>query len=958
MLSLVETVKRALMSVSKRTLPLAAESAEALPRVPPAEPDAIGGEANEPVGLLSAWGPLEIRGEISRGTFGVVYRAWDPALRREVALKLYAQGEAAGRDGSKAVSEGCTLAQLKDDNIASVYGAGTHSGQTGIWMELIKGRPFSSIVNECGPMSAREAALVGIDLCNALAKVHAAGLLHRDIKAENLMREERGRVVLIDFGLSEERRDVNARTRGELAGTPLYMAPELFEGKPASVASEVYSAGVLLFHLTSGEYPVAAGSIEELKTVHREGRRASLRDLRPELPEEFVEAVERAISPAPGDRPASAASMVPALRRVLDPSRRTHLATRRTAIGGAVVAFGAAAGYWLMNRERALAQEGATVLLADMVNATGEKEMDGAGLLFRRQLGQTAYLRLMEANRLSEILNRMKADTRNPTPDQLREAARLSGTALVVFPKLSQLGGEYSLGIQLEIPAGGRSGKIQNAFGAPDRPSVWQAVDGACRWIRRMAGEHAGQIARQDRPPEDVTTGSWDALRFFLEGERLARTQRRLDAIPEYREAVLRDPKFALAHMRLADLLVSAQSVREGWREYEETLKLAAENRLTRREQLRIRGLFREDTGNLDDAEQAYQAWALEFPFDDLPWFYRAHILMERGELRQSTAMFERALKIEPAAYTLSQLAWNYAALGDFGRSEESAERLARNGQSDYAFTVRASAAFLQNRFADALNSIRHVRRSESPVMARRAALWETCLWADCGRNDLALAVLESDIEGAHQPESTGQKYGELLAAAWLKDRTGDRNGGLALLRSLADRDLPPQFMGEAGSMFAVFGDTASANRLLGLLERDFGHRSEGQDWPAVAWARAQIRWRIAACEGRADEAAKQLEANDGLLAPIRPRVDLAETRVIAGDRKGAFGLYRKILANEWFLWRDRHQSRPGLLWDALTAVRDLAGAVGGDAERSGSTATERLMALTNFARNGESMKR
>ena len=120
-----------------------------------------------------------------------------------------------------------------------------------------------------GPISAREAALVGLDLCRALAAVHQAGLVHRDVKPHNVMREAGGRIVLMDFGAGRD----NERARRDLstAGTPLYMAPEVLDGATATAVSDLYSLGVLLFKLATRELPVRADSLDELRQAHASG---------------------------------------------------------------------------------------------------------------------------------------------------------------------------------------------------------------------------------------------------------------------------------------------------------------------------------------------------------------------------------------------------------------------------------------------------------------------------------------------------------------------------------------------------------------------------------------------------------------------------------------------------------------------------------------------------------------
>jgi serine/threonine-protein kinase len=248
---------------------------------------------------LTAWEHLTVLAEVGRGAFGRVYRAWDPALQREVALKLIKVDSREPDFADSVFHEARLLVKVRHPNVVLVHGARRVGGEVGIWMEFISGPTLADAVERDGPMSAGEAAAAGIAICDALAAVHGAGLLHRDIKARNVMRDPGGRIVLMDFGAGAERARL---PQGEIAGTPLYMAPELLKGAGASAASDIYSVGVLLFHLATGDYPVTGSSIYELEAAHERGTRVRLGDRRPDLPPSFVDAVERALSPDPTAR--------------------------------------------------------------------------------------------------------------------------------------------------------------------------------------------------------------------------------------------------------------------------------------------------------------------------------------------------------------------------------------------------------------------------------------------------------------------------------------------------------------------------------------------------------------------------------------------------------------------------------------------------------------------------------
>jgi non-specific serine/threonine protein kinase len=272
------------------------------------------GVATEPV--LFRWGPLHVIEKIGEGSFGEVYRAYDSVLQREAALKL--RRTPAGREESGFVAyleEARRLARVRHPNVLSIQRVETHEGRAGLWTDFLRGTTLEQVIEEESPIEGPEIRRIAVDLCRATAAVHAAGVLHGDIKASNVMREPDGRIVLMDFGAgsilqrSAASGDLSARAGSHaLVGTPLVMAPELFEGAQASPATDLYSLGVLIYRLATGRYPVLAATTDELREKHRLGTRVPLAELRPDLPAAFVQAIERALAPS-GRRYGSAAEM-------------------------------------------------------------------------------------------------------------------------------------------------------------------------------------------------------------------------------------------------------------------------------------------------------------------------------------------------------------------------------------------------------------------------------------------------------------------------------------------------------------------------------------------------------------------------------------------------------------------------------------------------------------------------
>lgn len=302
---------------------------------------------------LKSWGPFQILSKVGQGGFGAVYRALDTTLEREVALKLLLpRGQSTEAATNALIREARLMAKVRHSNVVPVYGVDTHDGRVGLWSDFVRGRTLSTLLEVQGPYGAKEAANIGIDLARAVGAVHAAGLIHRDIKTGNVMREEGGRILLMDFGLSEARGE-----SGLWAGTPNYMAPELFLGQPATAASDIYAIGVVLFHLLTSQYPYQQTSMTESSAAPR----LHLLDARPDLPESLARVVEKATAPNPAHRYASAGELIAALAPEAGsgaapiaavanaPMRRTWLFAP-AAVALLAAGFLAAGGYWISIR--------------------------------------------------------------------------------------------------------------------------------------------------------------------------------------------------------------------------------------------------------------------------------------------------------------------------------------------------------------------------------------------------------------------------------------------------------------------------------------------------------------------------------------------------------------------------------------------------------------------------------
>lgn len=241
-----------------------------------------------------------IERRIGSGGFGVVYEAWDGRLERPVAVKAIESG---GANLSKRVlREAQAAARLNHPGIVTFYEMGEEDGNALLVTELVDGSTLARLALK-GELSDREIGEIGVDLCEALDHAHSRGVVHRDIKPQNVqVTKGEPRAKLMDFGIARLADGVSLTAPGDVVGTLAYMSPEQAEGRPAGPEADVYSLALTLYECWSGENPhrhsTPAATARSIGT-----RTRPLRRLRHDLPRELTEAIDACLNPRASSRP-------------------------------------------------------------------------------------------------------------------------------------------------------------------------------------------------------------------------------------------------------------------------------------------------------------------------------------------------------------------------------------------------------------------------------------------------------------------------------------------------------------------------------------------------------------------------------------------------------------------------------------------------------------------------------
>ena len=207
------------------------------------------------------FGPYEIRGKLGSGAMAVVWRAWDPKLEREVAIKEPMRGAGMSEDtaeelAARFIQEGKTAARLSHPGIVTIYAADVFDGRSGIVMELLRGHTLSHLIDR-GVVEPQAALSILDQLLEALDYAHAMGVVHRDVKPDNVFITDEGRVKLTDFGVAHVSR-LDGPVDAVVAGTPGYMSPEQVRAEPVDACSDVFSIGVVAYEMFAGRNPLGA----------------------------------------------------------------------------------------------------------------------------------------------------------------------------------------------------------------------------------------------------------------------------------------------------------------------------------------------------------------------------------------------------------------------------------------------------------------------------------------------------------------------------------------------------------------------------------------------------------------------------------------------------------------------------------------------------------------------------
>lgn len=629
-------------------------------------PSAMGfdGQALLPVGSVLAQ-RYEILQVLGRGGMGAVYKARDREVDHVVALKVIRPDLAGNASILERFKQELVLShQVTHRNVVRIYDLGDAAGTKFITMEYIEGSDLRSIVLEKKKFTPEEAVDVMSQVCRALEAAHGVGVIHRDLKPQNIMRDNAGRVVVMDFGLARLIESNGMTQTGALVGTMEYMSPEQALGSALDQRSDIFTLGLIFYELLTGKMPFAADSALASLIKRTQERAAPVSQHDKTIPPALTHIVSKCMERDPKQRYQSATELIRDLEvwrgkkagatlgfnASVGPWART-LPWPMIGIGAAVVVL-IVAGFLLRNQfrsEKAAAGPQVSLAILPLRNASGDPSLDWMGKslseMLRTDVGQSENLHTVAPERLHQILTDLRVSPNTELDaSSIRRVAEFTSADQIVWGEYVKLGDQIRIDAQLEDLKTQHVTPIK--ADAQSEKALIQAVDSLAKSLQESLTLSPKSMDQMKAAAFTPSSTSMEALRDYSEGLEFSRENSDLEAVKRFQSATVDDPNFALAYARLAQAYSRLGHGPEAEQFSSKAVELDAS--LPPAEKYMIEAASARIQNNFDKAMQAYDNLSKLMPQDPQVWSEIAELYESKGNYDKSFEYYQKVLQSDP----------------------------------------------------------------------------------------------------------------------------------------------------------------------------------------------------------------------------------------------------------------------------------------------------------------------
>ena len=827
-------------------------------------------------------GPYEILAAIGAGGMGEVYRARDPKLNRDVALKILPELSTPDPDRlARFKREAQVLASLNHPNIGAIYGFEESDGRQALVLELVDGRTLADCIAQ-GPIPIDEALPVARQIAEALEAAREQGVIHRDLKPANIKLRPNGTVKVLDFGLAKlaQPSDLSqsptitshAATRmGVIMGTAAYMSPEQARGMPVDNRTDIWAFGCVLYEMLSGRRAFAGETISD--TIARVlEREPDWQALPASTPVRIRDLLRRCLHKDQQRRLHDIADA-----RIEIEEARTALTGPRLVIGLPVAAAGVALALTILSGAWCYAwrpipsvqHEPVSVLIADIQNSTNDPTFDRTlEPLLRIVLEGASFISAYDRTQVSRSLGVRP-------PEKLDERAALElavkqGVGVVLSGSVSRQGNGYGLSVRaFRAVTGEVIASAEDSASSKDQ-IVAVAMELATE-VRKALGDDTSDLA-QRFAMETLSSTSLEAVHDYAMGIEALSDSRHEDARRSFLRAVERDPNFGVAYAAIAITSVTIGELQDAEKYLNEALRHL--DRMTERERYRARGLFYLVTSDYQACVKEYGDLLIRYTADAGAHNNLALCSMKLRNVPMALDEMRRAVKILPKRSLYRVNVALYAAYGgDFQTGEQEA-RTAHDLGSRWGLLAMAFAQLGQNQLLQATETYEKLRKvDELGVSQAASGLGDLAVYE--GRFSDAVRILGQGAAADLASKNSDRAAAKLAALAHAELLRGQKGIAIAAAERALVSSNAVKIRFLTARVFVEVGEIARARALAADLA------SELQAEPQ-AYAKT-IEGELFLKNGDARQAIAALTAANGLLDTWIGHFDLGRAYLEAG---------------------------------------------------------------------------